>query len=65
MTMPVLKAGRSSKTDDLPVIDNTLNAYAPNAAVFACPADTGGPRRGFGHELLLECGASTARRRAR
>ena len=40
--MPTMQAGRSSLTDDLPVIDNTLNAYTGNARVFACPADTGG-----------------------
>jgi len=39
--MPVLMAGRTDKTLDVPVIDNTLNAYAPDSRVFACPADTG------------------------
>jgi prepilin-type processing-associated H-X9-DG protein/prepilin-type N-terminal cleavage/methylation domain-containing protein len=38
-TMPVLKAGREKLTDDVPVIDNTLDKYAKDKAVFACPAD--------------------------
>ena len=42
-TMPTLKTARASLADDVPVIDNTLNKYAPNKAVFACPAD----RQGF------------------
>jgi len=40
MVMPTLAAGRQSKSDDLAVIDNTLDAYASEPAVFACPADT-------------------------
>jgi prepilin-type N-terminal cleavage/methylation domain-containing protein/prepilin-type processing-associated H-X9-DG protein len=39
-TMPVLAAGRASTGEDVQVIDNTLNAYAPNPKIFACPADT-------------------------
>ncbi len=39
MRMPVLKIARESTQDDVPVIDNTLNSYVPNPAVFACPAD--------------------------
>lgn len=39
MRMPVLQAGRSSTSVNVPVIDNTLNVYAPTPAVFACPAD--------------------------
>lgn len=42
MTMPTLKAGRTTLADDGPVIDNTLNAYASNPRVFACPSDTAG-----------------------
>ncbi len=42
MVMPTLKAGRATLDEDLPVIDNTLNAYAANPRVFACPADTAG-----------------------
>ena len=42
MVMPTMKAGRTSLAEDVPVIDNTLNAYAPNPKVFACPADTAG-----------------------
>ena len=38
-TMPVLKAGREKLTDDVPVIDNTLDKYVRDKAVFACPAD--------------------------
>ena len=38
-TMPTLKAGRSDKTEEGPVIDNTLSGYVQNPAVFACPAD--------------------------
>ncbi len=41
LIMPTLMAGRTDKSQDVPVIDNTLNAYAPNPLVFACPADTG------------------------
>ena len=40
--MPPLKAGRSSINDNVPVIDNTLNAYAQDPRVFACPADNKG-----------------------
>ncbi|MEI8341079.1 MAG: prepilin-type N-terminal cleavage/methylation domain-containing protein [Verrucomicrobiota bacterium] len=38
-TMPVLLAGRADKSQDVPVIDNTLNRYLPDPKVFACPAD--------------------------
>ncbi|HWB61297.1 MAG TPA: prepilin-type N-terminal cleavage/methylation domain-containing protein [Chthoniobacteraceae bacterium] len=41
-TMPPLAAGRTSMSQDVPVIDNTLNAYAANPAVFACPSDFSG-----------------------
>jgi hypothetical protein len=37
--MPILKAGREKLTDDVPVIDNTLDKYASDKAIFACPAD--------------------------
>lgn len=37
--MPILKAGREKLTDDVPVIDNTLDKYAGDKAIFACPAD--------------------------
>jgi type II secretory pathway pseudopilin PulG len=40
-TMPVLAAGRTDKTQNVPVIDNTLDAYLHEPRVFACPADTG------------------------
>jgi prepilin-type N-terminal cleavage/methylation domain-containing protein/prepilin-type processing-associated H-X9-DG protein len=39
MILPTLKAGRSSITEDVPVIDNTLNAYTGNMRVFQCPGD--------------------------
>ena len=41
-TMPTLKTARASLADDVPVIDNTLDRYAPAKGVFACPADKGG-----------------------
>jgi len=41
-TMPTLAAGRSSSSQDVAVIDNTLNAYANAPGVFACPADQQG-----------------------
>lgn len=42
-TMPTLKAGREATTDDVPVIDNTLDKYLPDKRAFACPSD----KRGF------------------
>ncbi len=39
MVMPPLAAGRRSLDEEVPVIDNTLNAYAGDKKVFACPAD--------------------------
>lgn len=39
MTMPMLMAGRSDRSEELPVIDNTLDRYARDSRVFACPAD--------------------------
>lgn len=39
MKMPILKAGREKITDDVPVIDNTLDKYVTEKAIFACPAD--------------------------
>ncbi len=42
MVMPTLKAGRATLDEDLPVIDNSLDAYAANPRVFACPADAAG-----------------------
>jgi len=41
-TMPTLQAGRRSTTEDIPVIDNTLNAYVKDTRVFICPADAAG-----------------------
>ena len=40
--MPNLQAGRQSISQDIPVIDNTLNAYVRDTRVFACPADNQG-----------------------
>lgn len=39
MIMPDLQALRSKTTDDVAVIDNTLDKYVQNKAVFACPGD--------------------------
>lgn len=39
MVMPELLAGRKSKADDGPVIEEVLAEYLPNADVFICPAD--------------------------
>jgi prepilin-type N-terminal cleavage/methylation domain-containing protein/prepilin-type processing-associated H-X9-DG protein len=41
-TMPTLAAARSSNTQDVAAVDNTLNAYASNPAVFLCPSDRTG-----------------------
>ncbi|HYR58723.1 MAG TPA: type II secretion system protein, partial [Chthoniobacteraceae bacterium] len=38
-TMPTLKTARENLSDDVPVIDNTLDKYVVNKVVFACPAD--------------------------
>jgi prepilin-type N-terminal cleavage/methylation domain-containing protein/prepilin-type processing-associated H-X9-DG protein len=40
--MPPLAAGRQSTSQNIPVIDNTLNAYVSDPRVFACPADNQG-----------------------
>jgi prepilin-type N-terminal cleavage/methylation domain-containing protein/prepilin-type processing-associated H-X9-DG protein len=37
--MPTLLIGRDSTSQDLPVIDNTLDKYVTDKRVFACPAD--------------------------
>ncbi len=37
--MPAIQAGRTSISQNIPVIDNTLNAYVSDSRVFACPAD--------------------------
>ena len=42
MVMPTLGALRKDRNQDGAFIDNTLNAYAPDPKVFACPADTKG-----------------------
>ena len=42
MTLPTLEAGRTDKSQDVQVIDNTLDRYAPAPGVFACPADSKG-----------------------
>ncbi len=39
MIMPQLQALRSKSTDDVAVIDNTLDKYVSNKEVFACPSD--------------------------
>ena len=38
-TFPTLNAARSSTTQDVPTIDNTLNSYINNPATFICPSD--------------------------
>jgi prepilin-type N-terminal cleavage/methylation domain-containing protein/prepilin-type processing-associated H-X9-DG protein len=38
-TLPSLQAGRTSVTENIPVLDNTLNVYSGPSAVFGCPAD--------------------------
>jgi len=37
--MPNLDAGRSSRNEDVPVMDNTLNQYLTSEDVFRCPED--------------------------
>jgi prepilin-type processing-associated H-X9-DG protein len=39
MLMPILKAGRESRNEEVPVIDNTLDKYVNEKAIFACPSD--------------------------
>jgi len=38
-TMPTLMTAREKDTEEVPVIDNTLDKYIPQKKVFACPAD--------------------------
>jgi prepilin-type N-terminal cleavage/methylation domain-containing protein/prepilin-type processing-associated H-X9-DG protein len=38
MIMPDIEAGRALKTEEVPVIDNTLDGYVDDQAVFTCPA---------------------------
>lgn len=40
--LPTLMAGRKSITENVPVIDNTLNAYVQDQRVFVCPGDIHG-----------------------
>lgn len=40
--MPALMAGRQSITENVPVIDNTLNSYVRDPRVFICPGDNQG-----------------------
>jgi len=40
--MPTLQIGRNSISQDVPVIDNTLNKYLTDKRVFICPADNKG-----------------------
>ncbi|MEN9992408.1 MAG: hypothetical protein RLZZ224_2110 [Verrucomicrobiota bacterium] len=37
--MPNLEAGRSSRQEEIPVMDNTLNVYLSNEDAFHCPED--------------------------
>ena len=41
-TMPVLRTGRASLEEDVPVIDTVLAKYVGEPRVFACPADKAG-----------------------
>ena len=50
--MPTLQAGRTSVSQDVPVIDNTLNAYVNDARVFACPGDSKGIAAATGTSYL-------------
>jgi type II secretory pathway pseudopilin PulG len=38
-TMPNLQAGRTTRSEDIPVMENTLNEYLSNEEVFHCPED--------------------------
>ncbi len=51
--MPPFKAGRQSIADNVPVIDDSLNAYVQDSRVFACPRRAS-HRRGHRNQLLLE-----------
>lgn len=37
--MPILKTAREKRSDEVPVIDNTLDKYIRDPRAFACPAD--------------------------
>jgi prepilin-type N-terminal cleavage/methylation domain-containing protein len=39
LIMPTLALARGSITDDVPVIDNTLDRYVSDKRAFACPSD--------------------------
>lgn len=39
MTMPTMEAARADKSEDVAVIDNTLNDFLTSDKVFLCPAD--------------------------
>ena len=41
-TVPVMMAGRKSLTEQVPVIDNTLDVYTQSKDVFRCPGDKEG-----------------------
>lgn len=38
MIMPDIASGRSDRSENIPVIDTTLDAYVDDSAVFICPA---------------------------
>lgn len=40
MIMPALKIARESIGEDVPAIDNTLDRYLQDRAIFRCPADS-------------------------
>jgi len=39
MTMPPLAAGRKTLSEEVPVIDNTLDKYTDDRRIFSCPSD--------------------------
>ena len=39
MIMPTLQLGRDNISQEVPVIDNTLDKYVTDKRLFACPAD--------------------------
>lgn len=39
LTMPTLKAGRSTLSDNVPVVDTVLLPYVRDKRIFACPSD--------------------------
>lgn len=40
--VPALAAGRADRSEQIPTIDNTLDAYTQNKEIFRCPSDNEG-----------------------